>query len=514
MAQKKKPAAIAKKRSTRAIAAAPVLAPLEPDARPILVVPPDTGGLNLRDASGVEILRTLVDGTFLCGRERADAILPKIGVAGQWVPVCTLDGLVGIVSAQFVRFLVAPTPPPPSVSVAIPPEVIAQRTLITTSDAQFDTPSGPWRVTAGTPVQVLESGDWPAKLDQPNQFIQIRTHALKTGALPGNMLRAPVQADTRKPVEDAPLAKGLSAWLYGIHDAHKHSLYSGGKQGWALFTSLVGDSVIPPYADWANAGFGVISRLNNDYGGSGTVPTPDQYDAFAQRCATWVNNNKACFIWIIGNEMNNKREWPDNGNNPAKEINPERYADCFNRVRRAIKAVQPGAWVIPGAIDPYQGPQISCLDWFTRMLNNIEDLDGLALHCYTHGPEAALVTDLGLFGGDPLRWQYFNFRSYTTLMDCIPARWRSKPVLITETNATPHNGQPAWAGDKNGWVQAAYSEINRWNQQPHAQQILALILYRWIRGGGEDAQYSIAEKSGVQADFRETVAGTDFRWRG
>jgi len=140
-------------------------------------------------------------------------------------------------------------------------------------------------------------------------------------------------------------------------------------------------------------------------------------------------------------------------------------------------------------------------------------LDGFALHCYTHGPEAQLVTDTGLFGGDPLRWQYFNFRSYATLMDVIPARWRSKPVLITETNATPHNGQAAWAGGKNGWVQAAYAEINRWNQQPQAQQILALILYRWIRGGGEDAQYALSEKPGVQSDFRDTVGNNDFRWR-
>ena len=34
-----------------------------------------------------------------------------------------------------------------------------------------------------------------------------------------------------------------------------------------------------------------------------------------------------------------------------------------------------------------------------------------------------------------------------------------------------------------------------------AQQIQALILYRWIRGGGADAQYAISEKSGVQDDF-------------
>jgi len=489
-----------------------MLMPIEPDARPILLVPPDTGGLNLRDkpSTNSTVIRTLTDGSFVCGREPSEAIAPRLGVAGQWVPVCTLDGVLGFVSAQFVRFLQPPAPPAP---VAIPPDVIAQKTLIANTEARFDTPQGSWVIAAGTPVQVAESGDWVSKLGQPNQFIAVRTHAFKTGMLAGSLLRAPTQADARKSVEDGPLAKGLSAWLYGIHDPHDRGLYSGGKMGWALFTSLVGGDPIPNYSEWADSGFGVIARLNNDYGGSGTVPTPDRYDEFANRCAAWVQRSAGCFIWVIGNEMNNRREWPDGGNNPANEITPENYARCFNKVRQAIKAVQPNAWVIPGAIDPYQGPQISCLDWFTHMLNAVDDLDGFALHCYTHGPEAQLVTDTGLFGGDPLRWQYFNFRSYATLMDVIPARWRSKPVLITETNATPHNGQAAWAGGKNGWVQAAYAEINRWNQQPQAQQILALILYRWIRGGGEDAQYALSEKPGVQSDFRDTVGNNDFRWR-
>jgi hypothetical protein len=98
-------------------------------------------------------------------------------------------------------------------------------------------------------------------------------------------------------------------------------------------------------------------------------------------------------------------------------------------------------------------------------------------------------------------------------MELIPAKWRSRPVYITETNATPDNGQPAWAGGQNGWVQAAYREIDRWNAQPQAQQIRALLLYRWIRGGGSDGQFAISEKPGVQADFRSAAASTDYRWR-
>ena len=309
----------------------------EPDARLILVVPANTNGLNLRETPGGTILRTLVDGTFVCGREPGEVVQPKIGVPGQWVSVCTLDGLAGFVSAQFVQIHSLPTPPAAPTGTSLPADVLAQRTVITINEATFATQNGRWTVAAGTPVQVVESGDWSAKLGLERQLIQIRTHAFKTGLIPGNLLRAPTQADTRAKVEDGPLSRGLSAWLYGVHDGHDRTLYSGDKQGWALFTSLVGDSAVPDYAEWANAGFGVIARLNNDYGGSGTVPEPARYADFAQRCASWAQQNSSCFIWIIGNEMNNKREWPENGNNPAKEITPERYADCFNRVRRVSK---------------------------------------------------------------------------------------------------------------------------------------------------------------------------------
>jgi hypothetical protein len=58
-------------------------------------------------------------------------------------------------------------------------------------------------------------------------------------------------------------------------------------------------------------------------------------------------------------------------------------------------------------------------------------------------------------------------------------------------------------------VQAAYAEIQRWNMQPLAQQIHALILYRWSR----DDIYSILDKPGVQQDFHTTIASTDYRWR-
>jgi hypothetical protein len=302
---------------------------------------------------------------------------------------------------------------------------------------------------------------------------------------------------------------GDCAWLYGLHDPYDRGLFAyTGKTGWVLFTERVtSETGNPAYREWSEASyFGVIARLNNDYGGTGTIPVPSEYDRFAAQCAAWVQKSPGCHVWVIGNEMNNPREWPEEGRRPDLMITPEGYADCFNRVRAAIKAAQPGAVVVPGAVDPFQGPSVSSLDWFRRMLAGIRDLDGIALHCYTHGYTPDLVTDLARFQDDPLRWQYYHFRCYTTFLDVIPPLWRNRPVYITETDPT---GSQPWSGGQNGWTAAAYAEIDRWNRQPYSQQIQALILYRWSR----DDPYSISDKPGVQNDIRAVAQGTDWRWR-
>jgi hypothetical protein len=529
---KPKPKVSAKRNPQARVLAAHTAArstPIEPDARLVVQVPLGTGGLNLRKTPGGELIFTLTDGSFLCVREPNEIAMPKLGVAGQWLPVVTTGGTAGFVSAQWVRsFLVAPvvptppTPPPitPPTTPSIAPEIIAQNTVIASADLTL---ASGWRVLAGTPLRVAEGGNWAGKIGDANQLVRVQSYAFKDGTVRGSDLRAPASADKRPLADDAVLPFGISAYTFGMHDAFDRNLFAGsGRLGWVLFTSLVGGDPLPNYADWAMNGYGILGRLNNDYGGSGTIPTPDRYDEFAQRCANWVRTAQAQItgdaskhrrVWIIGNEMNNPREWPEEGRNPSKAIHPEQYADCFNRARRAIRSVDPKAIVVPGAIDPYNATWGNPLDYWNRMFARFEDLDGIALHAYTHGPPPNLITSLGTFGDDPLRWQYFDFRCYTTFIDLIPQRYRNRPLYITETNATPHDGQPAWAGGRNGWVPEAYRETSRWNAQPHAQQIQALILYRWIRGGGSDAQFAISEKPGVQDDFRDAIRGQDNRWR-
>ncbi len=488
---------------------ASLIALTEPDERPALRVIAQAG-LRLRDAPSLSANTKMVlsHGALVLLREPLDTALPKIGRPGEWFAVSTFDGVNGFVAAEWVALA---TTPPAS------PEVRAQGVVLASMTAPLyeqplDNSRREWRVTAGTPLRLLSDADWD-RIGDESAFVQVETFAFKRGYMRGSHVRAPNFADRRVKVEDAPLPFGICAWNYGLHDPFDRDLFAGsGKTGWVLFTHRVVNGEGYNYEDWSRSGYGVIARLNNDYGGSGTIPTPEHYDAFADQCRRWVLNSRGNLIWVIGNEMNNPREWPNQdpwnpGNNPADAITPERYAVCFNKVRAAIKSVQPRAIVVPGAIDPFQGPRQSCLEYFERMMAGITDLDGIALHCYTHGYTPDLVTSLDRFENDPLRWQYYHFRAYTTLLDVIPPRHRLKPVYITETN--PHGAQP-WSGDKNGWVQAAYAEIARYNGQPHAQQIQCLLLYRWSR----DDIYSIVDKPGVQNDIRATIRTTDYRWRG
>jgi len=481
----------------------------EPDACPLLRVIAQAG-LRLRTAASLTAgtKMALPYGALLLLREPLESALQKIGQPGQWLSVATTYAVDGFVAAEWVALQAAA----PSAE-----EIHAQGVALSCVEAPLlggpaASSNSRWRVTPGTPLRLLNQNDWD-KVGDESAFIEVESFAFKRGFVRGSHLRRPDFPDRRVKVEDAPLPFGICAWTYGLHDPYDQNLFAdSGKTGWVLFTHRVGDGEGFNYESWSRSGYGVIARLNNDYGGSGTIPVPALYDDFAQRCRRWGLNSRGNLIWVIGNEMNNPREWPNQdawnpGNNPADAITPELYAACFNRVRAAIKSVQPRAIVVPGAIDPFQGLRQSCLEYLERMFAAITDLDGIALHCYTHGHAPELVTSLETFQDDPLRWQYYHFRAYATLLDVIPPRHRLKPVYITETNS---GGPQPWSAGQNGWVQAAYAEIARYNGQPHAQQIQCLLLYRWSR----DDEYSIVDKPGVQNDIRTTIQSTDYRWRG
>ncbi|MDY7077156.1 MAG: hypothetical protein SXV54_09555 [Chloroflexota bacterium] len=389
-----------------------------------------------------------------------------------------------------------------------------------------------WWVGGAVPLRVIDPISAGAKIGQAGQWIEVETPAFKRGFIGAQYLK-PFTPSRHKP----PLRPGESTYIYGIHDRYdRQVLKSAGVTGWVLFTHSIGTDYqgaggdLNTYYEWANDGFGILARLNHGYGSSGTIPEPHLYDDFARTCAAFVersidraNPQGGCHIWIIGNEMNNPREYPGNdqgrGGHP---ITPESYADCFNRAYHAIKRVYqeiPGlspadGIVVMGAVDPYNAVAGCNGEWFTRALRKIEALDGITLHAYTHGTAPSLITDQKLFGQEHnppkrfpdknLNWQYFNFYAYRTYMDLIPAKWRNVPVFITETDQV----QTEWANGNTGWVKQMYAEVNRWNSDPNRQQIRCALLFRWEAFDG----WQIKDKGGVLDDLKE-AAQKGYKWR-
>lgn len=363
-----------------------------------------------------------------------------------------------------------------------------------------------------------------------------------------------------RPLLDAP-------YIFGLHDpGGEWIMAQAGRRGWILFTEAIGsdpdDVSGRDYRPWSDQEFGVICRINHGYGSVGTIPTPDRYADFAQRVANFVAASPGCRTWVIGNEMNHSQEWPQAGvmraanarvalpmqpdaaptdrfghgsatrfsalapeitaslaasplGAPAgrQPILPQEYVRCFQMCRTAIRALPGHAddLVVIGAVAPWNAETIyptnptgSWIRYFTDILNGLgaNGCDGIALHTYTHGSDPALITSTAKMN-PPFQEYYFNFQAYRNFMAAVPAAMRTLPVFITETDQ-----DVPWLDANNGWVQAAYAEINRWNQQPGAQQIRCLLLYRWQR---YDA-WHIEGKTGVIDGFRAALAN-DYRWK-
>jgi hypothetical protein len=194
-------------------------------------------------------------------------------------------------------------------------------------------------------------------------------------------------------------------------------------------------------------------------------------------------------------------------------ITPDLYARCYRLCRDAIRAV-PGHGddqVVVGAAAPWnnqtQYPGNLPGDWVKYMADILVKLgpgncDAIAMHTYTHGTSPDLV-DSDKRMDPPFQNRHYHFKAYQDFLNAVPANMRALPVYVTETDE-----DDPWADVNSGWVQRAYASVNTWNQAPGAQQIHALLLYRWPR---IDRWY-IDGKGGVIDDFRAAVQA-GYRWR-
>jgi len=312
------------------------------------------------------------------------------------------------------------------------------------------------------------------------------------------------------------IARAQSAecpYLYGIHDHDpapteylNHIKNNGASGGWITATVAVGanpnDQSGVDFSAFANAGHTVICRINYGYCDVGTIPLPEYYGAFAQRCANFVQHSPGCNIWVIGNETNLAVEWPPRNGHKAY-VSPQDYAQCFRQVYNAIKAVRPNDKVLCQAVAPFGGPYgegtvcgmthdacpLNWVQYMNQMLTAIKStggIDGIALHVNSRGYTYADIhsTQKVNAGGQML---YFSFYVYKDWIDYgIPSDLYHLPLYVTECNGVYY-----WKGNhpenpsshyESGWMQEVYAEINRYNQEARTvgKPIIRCVnMYRW-----------------------------------
>ncbi len=287
-------------------------------------------------------------------------------------------------------------------------------------------------------------------------------------------------------------------FIYGLHDiGGQDRLLSAQRPGWVLDTVDLRSQTGTDYSSLARAGLGILVRLNHGYAPAGTIPPSTHYAEFAARCAAYVSQSPGAHIWLIGNEMNLSAERPELPDGTHEVITPEKYAQCFRLCRTAIKnlAGHSDDLIIPGAIGPYNAETGDWVQYLVDLLNLLdEEVDGIALHCYTHEFDAGQIASDDMMN-PPYAQRHFNFRAYRDFLVALPKSFRTLPVFITETN--PYAG---WRDANIAWIQSAYAEINAWNADPTRQPIQALVLFRW-RTLPDHPEWGIQDKPALIADF-------------
>lgn len=332
----------------------------------------------------------------------------------------------------------------------------------------------------------------------------------------------------------AQTQKGCNPYIYGMHDYNStvQSLltHGGEPRGWVLilqsldgYTGGLNSEVV----NAANAGLGVVVRLHWGYGTTGTLPPQSQYSTYASRAANFITTHiDYCLFYSIANEPNLCAEWPaggaaDGGCDPnctsiREQITSARYASAFQQVYNALSpSVQSRAKLLLAPTGVWAG-NFNCaahgfevfdfLCYLREILALIPEhmIGGFTFHPKTHTHSVSEITSTALsspsFGCGQNERVHWYFKVYEDLMDEIPVNQRDKPVFFKELN--PHDGG-GWQNQDNGYVVAAYNEINAWNAAHPDRLITAMMLYRW--DDGNDI-WDIHSRPLVQQDLQNAVA--------
>lgn len=282
--------------------------------------------------------------------------------------------------------------------------------------------------------------------------------------------------------------------LIGLHD--REGIVVSVQDTWILDTIALSENP-SPFVYGSNWHW--ICRVNWGYGSTGTIPLPEQDDLFLSRLSSYVAKSSGCSRWVIGNEPNLSREWPQN-----QPIHPSRYAEFYRKCRKKIKAL-PGHEkdeVLIAASGPwndeYKYAGNSSGDWiryFTDTISFIpeDEIDGFSIHAYTHGYDMSLVMSEARMD-PPFQNRYYNFRTYRDYCLSITENLAHLPIYLTEANG---NGE--WKAV--GLMPEMAREIDSWNKSSVGRKIKCLIFYRYPKYD----QYHIVEKPDVVQEYKNTT---------
>ena len=277
-----------------------------------------------------------------------------------------------------------------------------------------------------------------------------------TRAIYGVRMLLPEIQDLDTPEPADPEVK--SHPIVGLHDL------SGGD--WMRDKGIKGWCTIPVYLSggpqWLNlqyladAGIRVIANLRWSYatddGGQGTLPlSAAKQDQFLDYIDQTVRGSSGLYAVCLCNEPNNIREGG---------ITPDAYAAFYNRVHdRLGGSVRLG----PCAIDPYNP---GWGDWrvtWRQVLDQLDGLDMVFLHAYTHDSDTNRILSTQEFSHDPLRGVYYDMRVLENQLAILPARFKDKPVVVTETNHwVKRDGSLGWDDDAGEWARQAFQYLGQY----------------------------------------------------
>jgi len=245
------------------------------------------------------------------------------------------------------------------------------------------------------------------------------------------------------------------------------------------------------------AGIAVIARLNWGYAdGTGTLPRPQDRGAFVDAVVETILAARGVEYFHVGNEPNNRSEWPGFGSNDVFALSPGYVTEIYNEIWQRVGS---RACLGPPPLDPYFGPGSNNRDWWLHILNNIAGADALFLHAKTQTNDPSEVLSRVRFSDAPLTWQYLHLRTVETSLAVVPGRFRALPVYVTELNPQylrEIEGAHGWLPDNGAWVREALDYFR------YERPVTGVVFYRY-ESAGDQKPYGLEDKPAILEAIKE-----------